>query len=123
LWSRLKVLEHPTKDNEPLSSLYGSITTPSAMAVMESEFPVIDQEMLQNEKILKNIQKNGITNPKEGDRRLVQTKSLRFRKMAKSGITGSCNWAQEMCARGLSPTPEAAEQMMGFPTGWTDLSL
>src|SRR4029077_12715682 len=52
----------------------------------------------------------------------------RWRKRAKTGKTGSMNWAQEMLVRAVTqrnpkliPTPEVCEQFMGFPKGWTDL--
>src|SRR5271157_5421511 len=52
----------------------------------------------------------------------------RWRKRAKTGITGSMNWAQEMLVRAvvqknpnLTPTPTTCEQFMGFPIGHTDL--
>jgi hypothetical protein len=60
--------------------------------------------------------------------RFHQTSRGRWRKQAKTGITGSMNWSQEMLVRtvvqknpNLLPTPEAAEQFMGFPIGHTDL--
>ena len=53
----------------------------------------------------------------------------RWRKRTKKGVAGSMNWAQEMMVRmvtqnnpKLLPTPEACEQFMGIPTGWTKLS-
>jgi hypothetical protein len=62
-----------------------------------------------------------------GDR-FHQTSKGRWRKRAKTGVTGSMNWAQEMLVRTviqknpkLLPTPEASEQFMGFPIGHTDL--
>lgn len=61
--------------------------------------------------------------------RFHQTSKGRWRKQAKTGVTGSMNWAQEMLVRvvtqknpNLMPTPEACEQFMGFPIGHTDLT-
>jgi len=63
-----------------------------------------------------------------GNERYHQTSKGRWRKRAKTGKTGSMNWAQEMIVRAvaqrnpkLMPTPEVAETFMGFPTGHTDL--
>ena len=57
-----------------------------------------------------------------------QPGSGRWRKLTKKGKEGSMSWFQEMAVRAaaqdnprLMPTPEACEEFMGFPKGWTDL--
>ncbi len=59
--------------------------------------------------------------------RFYQTASGRWRKHTKQGTEGSMNWAQEMICRAVTqnnpnllPTPEACEEFMGFPRGWTN---
>jgi hypothetical protein len=75
------------------------VTTPTATAILETEW----------------------------SERFYQTAKGRWRKRTKNGIEGSMSWAQEMLVRSVAqknprmlPTPEACEQMMGFPAGWTD---
>jgi site-specific DNA-cytosine methylase len=58
----------------------------------------------------------------------IRKSSGRLRKRTKRGTEGSMSWFQEMAARAaaqenpkLMPTPEACEEFMGFPKGWTDL--
>jgi site-specific DNA-cytosine methylase len=60
--------------------------------------------------------------------RFYQTDKGRMRKRCKTETEGSMSWAQEMAARAvrqrnprLEPTPEACEEMMGYPTSYTDL--
>ncbi len=60
--------------------------------------------------------------------RFYQTDKGRMRKQCKTETEGSMSWAQEMAARAvkqgnprLEPTPEACEEMMGYPAGYTDL--
>ena len=60
--------------------------------------------------------------------RFYQTKSGRMRKRCKTGTEGSMSWAQEMASRSvkqgnplLMPTPEACEEMMGYPARWSAL--
>ena len=57
-----------------------------------------------------------------------QTDKGRMRKQCKTGTEGSMSWAQEMAARAvkqgnprLEPTPEACEEMMGYPASYSDL--
>jgi site-specific DNA-cytosine methylase len=53
----------------------------------------------------------------------------RWRKRTRRGkVGGSMSWAQEMAVRAaaqdnprLEPTPEFCEEVMGFPSGWTEL--
>lgn len=47
--------------------------------------------------------------------------SGRPRKLNKTGISGSLNWAQLMLHKGLIPTPELCEYYMGWPIGATAL--
>jgi hypothetical protein len=78
------------------------VTTPTATAILETEW----------------------------SERFYQTTKGRWRKRTKHGIEGSMSWVQEMLVRSVAqknpnvlPTPEACEEMMGFPAGWTDLSV
>ena len=75
------------------------VTTPTATAILESEW----------------------------SERFYKTPKGRWRKRTKNGIEGSMSWAQEMLVRSVAqknpnllPTPEACDEMMGFPAGWTD---
>jgi len=77
------------------------VTTPTATAILEKERP--------------------------SDGRFFKSPTGRWRKLTKSGIEGSMNWAQEMLVRAvaqhnprLMPTPETCESFMGLPVGWTD---
>jgi DNA modification methylase len=56
----------------------------------------------------------------------IPRRNGRWRKQTRSGNERSMSWAQEMTVRaavernpGLAPTPEACEDFMGFPRGWT----
>jgi len=98
-WWVLKLSVRHSNGNAFSSS---RITTPTALNALEKTWPE--------------------------DGRFHQNSKGRWRKRAKTGITGSMNWAQEMLVRAviqknqnLMPTPEALEQFMGFPIGHTDL--
>jgi hypothetical protein len=51
-----------------------------------------------------------------------RAKSGWVEKASLSGKRGSINWSQWMLAYELAPTPKAAEYLMGWPMGWTDLN-
>ncbi len=77
-------------------------TTPTATAVLEAQWP---------------------------GRRIYQNSEGRWRKRSKQGVDGSASWSQEMLVRAvrqrnprLVPTPEACEEFLGFPRGWTRLT-
>src|SRR6185312_15241511 len=53
--------------------------------------------------------------------RVFSTANGSIRKTAKTGVTGSANWAQSMIHIGLIPTPMLGEFFLGWPIGWTDL--
>ena len=49
--------------------------------------------------------------------------SGRPRKISRKGTDGSMNWCQLALHNGVSPTPNLCEWFMGYPDGWTDITL